>query len=220
LNQDIAYIKTNKKKDRAKESLKIASSSLFKFLIDENAKFVENAYRNEDQNDEFEGMNLAKDEVSKSNNLRKQIYKKATSHLEKLKKNPKNAKAKLKLNKLNKKIKKQNLKDKFPKKDLENFLIYVDTFIVNFELTKVYCESLDMNLANDIARDKIININKILNQLNERHGYSRIWLITLSSLLETNGVRLIATKFSKAEKLFEVEELFEATKSKVVDLAS
>lgn len=69
-----------------------------------------------------------------------------------------------------------------------------------------------MNLANDIARDKIININKILNQLNERHEYLRTWLITLSSLLSINEAGLIIVKFFRV-----VKESSEATKPKAVN---
>jgi len=173
LNQDTAHIKVNKEKDRAEESLKTASSDSFELSIDENAEFVENAHEDEDQDDESDCMNLAEDEVSKLNNLRKQIYEKVTSHLEKLMKNFKNAEATSELNKLNKQIKKQNLKDKLSKKDLKNFLIQILTFVVNFEMTKDYYESLQKNSADDIAREKLININNILNQLNERHKYLR-----------------------------------------------
>lgn len=111
------------------------------------------------------------------------------------------------------------LLDKLPKKDLENFLIQVDTFIANFELAKVYCESLDMDPADDIARDKIININKILDHLNERHGYPRTWLITLPPLPGTNGAGSAAAESSRAAESSGAEESSEAAKPKAADQA-
>jgi len=173
LDQDTAHIKANKEKDRAEESFETAPSESFKIFIDKFEEFVENAHENEDQNDESDRMEIEQSEASKPDDLRQQIYEKATSHLRKLMKNFKNAEATSELNKLNKQIKEQNLKDKLSKKDLENFLIQILTFAVNFEMTKDYYESLQKNSADDIAREKLININNILDQLNERHEYHR-----------------------------------------------
>ena len=139
-------------------------------------------------------------EASKSDYVRQQIYEEVTQHLRKLMKNLKNAEATSELNKLNKQIKKQNLKDKLLKKDLENFLIQIFTFVVNFEMMKDYVESLQKNSADDIAREKIININNILNQLNERHEYFRIWFITSSSRSDTDEAEFaVAKSFRTAE---------------------
>jgi len=174
LNQDTAHIKANKEKDRAEESSKTASSESFNIFINKLEEFVKNAYEDEDQNDESDRMKIEQSEASKSDDLRQQIYEKVTSYLKKLMKNLKNAEATSELNKLNKQIKKQNLKDKLSKKDLENFLIQIFTFVINFKLTKDYYESVVKNSADDIAREKVNNINNILNQLNERHEYLRI----------------------------------------------
>ena len=187
LDQDTAHTKADKGKGRAEESSETAPSGSSEPSTDENAEFAENAHGDEDQDDGSDRMDLAEDEVPKPDNLRKQIYEKATPHLGKLMENPKDAGATSELNKLNKQIKEQNLKDKLPKKDLENFLIQVPTFAANFEMAKGYYESLQKDPADDIAREKLTNINNILDQLNERHGYPRTWLITLSPRSGTNG---------------------------------
>ncbi len=223
LNQDTAHIKANKEKDRAEESFETASSESFKIFIDKLEEFVENAHENEDQNDKSDRMKIEQSEASKSDDLRQQIYEKVTSHLRKLMKNFKNAEATSESNKLNKQIKKQNLKDKLSKKDLKNFLIQILTFVVNFEMTKDYYESLQKNSADNIAREKLININNILNQLNERHEYLRTWLITISSESGTNEAEFEAAESFKAAESFRAAKSFEAAESfgtaelKVVD---
>ncbi len=198
LNQDTAHTKANKGKGRAEESSETAPSESFKIFTDKSEEFAENAHENEDQDDESDRMEITQSEASKPNDLRQQIYEKATPHLGKLMNNLKNAEATSELNKLNKQIKKQNLKDKLSKKDLENFLIQVLTFAANFEMTKGYCESLQKDSADDIARQKLTNINNILSQLNERHGYPRTWLITLSPRPDTNEAGFEATEPSGA----------------------
>ena len=179
MDQDTAHTKADKGKGRAEESSETAPSGSSEPSTDENAEFAENAHGDEDQDDGSDRMDLAEDGVPKPDNLRKQIYEKATPHLGKLMENPKDAGATSELNKLNKQIKEQNLKDKLPKKDLENFLIQVPTFAANFDMAKGYYESLQKDPADDIAREKLTNINNILDQLNDRHGYPRTWLITL-----------------------------------------
>ncbi len=213
LNQDTAHIKADKGKGRAEESSETAPSGSFKIFTDKSEEFAENAHKNEDQDDESDRMKITQSEASKPNDLRQQIYEKATPHLGKLMNNSKDAEATSELNKLNKQIKEQNLKDKLSKKDLENFLIQVLTFAANFEMAKDYCESLQKDSADDIARQKLININNILSQLNERHEYLRTWLITLPPRPGTNEAG------SEATESFEAAESFRTAELKAVDQA-
>lgn len=125
-------------------------------------------------------MDMEQSEAPKPDDFRKKIYEEATMHLGKLMENPKDAGAKLDLEKLNKQIKEQNLKDKLPKKDLQNFVIQIPTFAANFEMAQPYVKALDKDPADGIARKKLNNINDTLRQLNERHGYPEIWLINLT----------------------------------------
>lgn len=164
-------------------------------------------------------MEIKQSEALKLDNLRQQIYEKATPYLGKLIENLKDAKAILELNKLNKQIKEQNLKDKLLKKDLENFLIQVPIFAANFELAKGYRESVAKNPANDIAREKINNINNILDQLNKRHRYLRTWLIYLIPRLGTNEVGSVVVESSGVVESFGVVESSEVVElSGVVEL--
>ncbi len=219
LNQDTAHTKVNKGKDRAEESSETASSESFKIFIDKLEEFVENAHENEDQNDESDRMEIEQSEAPKPDDLRQQIYEKVTSYLKKLMKNLKNAEATSELNKLNKQIKKQNLKDKLSKKDLENFLIQILTFAVNFELAKDYRESVAKNSADDIAREKINNINNILDQLNERHEYLRTWLIHLVPRSDTDEADFAVAESFRAAESFEATESSGTAEPKVVDQA-
>lgn len=111
---------------------------------------------------------------------------------------PKNAGATSELNKLNKQIKEQNLKDKLPKEDLENFLIQVPTFANNFEIAKRYYEALRKDPTDDMAKKKLTNINGTLDQLNERHGYPKTWFIIIPPRPGTDRTRSAAAKSSGA----------------------
>ncbi len=122
-------------------------------------------------------MDMQQSQAPKPDDFRKKIYEEATTHLGKLMKNPKDAGAKLDLEKLNKQIKEQNLKDRLPKKDLQNFVIQIPTFTANFEIAQPYIKALDEDPADSIASQKLTNINDTLRQLNERHGYPETWLI-------------------------------------------
>jgi len=124
-------------------------------------------------------MDMQQSQAPKPDDFRKKICEEATTHLGKLMENPKDAGAKLDLEKLNKQIKEQNLKDRLPKKDLQNFVIQIPTFAANFEMAQPYVKALDKDPADSIARQKLTNINDILRQLNERHGYPKTWLIAM-----------------------------------------
>lgn len=65
-----------------------------------------------------------------------QVYDRATPYLGKLMEDPKDTGAKAELDGLNKEIMEQNLKDKLPKEELQNFLINVPHFTGNFEIAK------------------------------------------------------------------------------------
>ena len=108
-----------------------------------------------------------------------QVYDKVTPYLGKLMEDPKDARAKAELGVLNKEIIEQNLKDRLPKKELQNFLINVPHFTSNFELAKKYFEALAKDLANIIAREKLTNINRSLEKVNKLRGYPKSWLITI-----------------------------------------
>ncbi len=124
-------------------------------------------------------MDMEQSEAPKPDDFRKKIYEEATTHLGKLMENPKDAKANSELEKLNKQIKEQNLKDRLPKKDLQKFVIQIPTFAANFEMAQPYVKALDKNPADGIARKKLTNINDVLRQLNELHGYPETWLIAI-----------------------------------------
>jgi len=51
-------------------------------------------------------------------------------------KNLKNAEAKSNLKKLNKQIMKQNFKNRLSKKNLQNFIIEIFIFVINFEMAR------------------------------------------------------------------------------------
>ncbi|KAK3176512.1 hypothetical protein OEA41_007835 [Lepraria neglecta] len=87
--------------------------------------------------------------------------------------------AEAELDGLNKQIFEQNLKDKFPRNDIQDCLIKVPTFIAHFQLAKPYYDTLEKDLTDEMAREKPTNINKTLGQVNERHGYPRTWLMTI-----------------------------------------
>ena len=80
---------------------------------------------------------------------------------------------------MNKQIFKQNLKDKFPRNDIQDCLIKVPTFVAHFQLAKPYYDTLEKDPTDEIARKKPTNINKTLDQLNERHSYPKTWLMTI-----------------------------------------
>jgi hypothetical protein len=142
--------------------------------------FAENACAEEsDADDNTEAMELNQSEAPKPDGFRTKIYEEATTHLGKLMENLKNAGAKSNLKKLNKQIMKQNFKNRLPKKDLQNFIVKIFIFITNFEMTRPYLKALEKNPVDEIAREKLININNVLRQLNERHGYPEIWVITI-----------------------------------------
>ncbi len=141
---------------------------------------AENAYaKKSDANDDTEAMKLNQSEASRPDDFRMKIYEEATTHLRKLMKNLKNAEAKSNLKKLNKQITKQNFKNRLSKKNLQNFIIEIFILIINFEMARPYLKALEKNPADEIARRKLININNVLRQLNERHEYSETWVITI-----------------------------------------
>ena len=111
-------------------------------------------------------MDMQQSQAPKPDDFRKKIYEEATTHLGKLMKNPKDAGAKLDLEKLNKQIKEQNLKDRLPKKDLQNFVIQIPTFAANFEIAQPYIKALGKDPADSIARQKLTNINDTLRAFN------------------------------------------------------
>jgi hypothetical protein len=161
-------------------------------LTIEPEHFANNAQGNEDHDDGPDAMKIEQSEASKSNDLRQQIYAKATSYLGTLMKNPQNAEAIENLESLNKQIKQQNLKDKLSQKNLENFLIKIPTFVAHFEMIKDSFKTLQTNPGDDTAREILIKINEVLEQLNERHDYSRTWLIDISSKPDTDELFEVA----------------------------
>ncbi|KAL8816387.1 MAG: hypothetical protein Q9191_008340, partial [Dirinaria sp. TL-2023a] len=152
--------------------------------------FVENVYEEENgANGDSDLMDIEQSEAPKSDDFRKKIYEEAISHLGKLMEDLKDAGAKLELEKLNKQIKEQNLKNKLSKEDLNNFLIQISTFIANFEMTQDYFKALQQDPNDNIARQKLTNINNVLRQLNERHEYSDTWLIDIPNRSDPNGAK-------------------------------
>lgn len=83
------------------------------------------------------------------------------------------------MEKLNKQIMKQNFKNRLLKKNLQNFIIEIFIFVTHFEMARPYLKALEKNPADEIARRKLININNVLRQLNERHEYPETWIITI-----------------------------------------
>lgn len=147
-------------------------------VVSEN--LAENAYaKKSDANDDTEAMKLNQSEASRPDDFRTKIYEEATTHLRKLMENLKNAEAKSNLKKLNKQITKQNFKNRLSKKNLQNFIIEIFILTINFEMARPYLKALEKNPADEIARRKLININNVLRQLNERHEYSETWVITI-----------------------------------------
>lgn len=141
---------------------------------------AENAYAEEsDADDDTEAMELNQSEAPRPDDFRTKIYEEATTHLRKLMENLKNAGAKSNLEKLNKQITKQNFKNRLSKKDLQNFIIEIFILATNFEMARPYLKALEKNPADEIARRKLININNVLRQLNERHEYPKTWVITI-----------------------------------------
>ncbi len=143
-------------------------------MINEIEQFAKNAQKNEDQDDKFDTMMFKTNETFKSNDFRLQIYKKVEQYLEMFMMNSENDEAKTQLHHLNELIKKQKIKNKFSKKNLDHHFIQVSIFIIHFELIKDLCESLQRNSVDDEARKILITINQTLNQLNERHNYFKI----------------------------------------------
>lgn len=146
----------------------------------ESEDLAENAYAEEsDADDDTEAMELNQSEAPKPDDFRTKIYEEATTHLGKLMENLKNAGAKSNLKKLNKQIMKQNFKNRLSKKDLQNSIIEIFIFATNFEMARPYLKALEKNPGEEIARRKLININNVLRQLNERHEYPETWFITI-----------------------------------------
>ena len=107
-------------------------------------------------------MDIEQSKAPQPDDFRKKVYEEATTYLGKLMENPKDAGAKLELEKVNKQIKEQNLKDRYPKEDLQNFVIQIPTFITNFEMAQGYFKALRNDPNDSIAREKLTNINTIL----------------------------------------------------------
>ena len=122
-------------------------------------------------------MQLVESEAPKPDDFRQEIYKEATPYLGKLVDNPKDAEAILKLQQLNQNIIEQNRREKLPKDEVNNFTIQIETFASNFETGHKYMKALCADPTDTIAREKVGNINDILRQLNERHGYPSSWLL-------------------------------------------
>ena len=176
----------------------IVVATAAKALGVESEDFAENAYENEDgADDDNDAMNMEQSEAPKPDDFRKKIYAEATTYLGKLMTDPKDAEAKLELEKLNKQIKEQNIKDGLPKEDLQNFLIQVPTFVSNFELAQGYYKALEKNPDDDIARQKLSNINDMLGQLNQRHGYPETWFIAIPDRSGPNGAESSKVTASK-----------------------
>ncbi|KAL9127047.1 MAG: hypothetical protein Q9217_004011 [Psora testacea] len=195
---DQAATKAGKRKDRAGKSSETAPSGSSKTSTDKTEEFASNAQGDEDADDGSNAMDLDQSEAPKPDDFRQQIYEKATPYLGKLMENPKDAEATSELNSLNKQIKEQNLKDKLPKKDLENFLIQIPTFVANFEMAKGHFEALKKDPADDKARENLTTINKTLEQLNERHGYPKTWTINVPPKPGADGTGSVAAGSSGA----------------------
>jgi hypothetical protein len=145
-----------------------------KILINEIEQFAQNAQEDEDQDDKFDTMMLETNETSKSNDFRFQVYQKIEQYLETFMMNSENDETKTQLHHLNELIKKQNIKNEFSKKNLDDYLIQVFIFIAQFELIKDLYELLQRNSIDHETRKILITINQTLNQLNERHNYFKI----------------------------------------------
>lgn len=175
--QEAAPAKVGKGKDQAGKSSGTAPSGSSKTSTDAQEEFAPNAQGDEESDDGADAMKIDESEAPKPNDFHLQIYEKAKPCLGKLMENPEDEGAKSELYSLNKEIYEQNLKHKLPKKDLENFCIQVDTFIANFKMAKGPCEALEKDPADDKARNTMAKINETLEQLNERHGYPKDWII-------------------------------------------
>ncbi len=110
---------------------------------------------------------------------------------------PKDAGARLELEKLNNKIKEQNLRDRLPKEDLGSFLVQIPIFIRNFEIAQGYYKAVQKDREDDMAREKLTNINNMLRQLNERHNYPDTWLITIPDRAGFSGAESSGTAASR-----------------------
>ena len=132
-------------------------------------------------------MEVDQGKALKPDDFRMQVYDKATPYLGKLVEDPKDAGAKAELDRLNKEILEQNLKDRLPKEELQNFLINVPHFTGNFELAKKYFEALAEDPADILAREKLTNINGSLDKMNELRGYPKSWLMTIPPQPETDA---------------------------------
>lgn len=78
---------------------------------------------------------------------------------------PKDAGARFEWEKLNNKTKEQNLRDRLPKEDLGSFLVQIPIFIKNFEIAQGYYKALQKDPEDDMAREKLTNLNNMLRQL-------------------------------------------------------
>ena len=151
-----------------------------KNLFVESRQFASNAQENEDSDNEIDAIMLETSEALKSNDFRQTIYKTVEQYLRALMSNSKNVTAKTRVNRLNEQIKEQNIKDNFFKKNLDKFLINIFTFIVHFELIKIFYKFLLKNSNDENARKKLIDINKILNEINKQNDYLEIWVMNIS----------------------------------------
>lgn len=133
----------------------------------------------EDPGDEVDAVMLEANEAPKPNDFRQAIYKEAEPCLQTLIIDPKNVRARARVSRLNEQIKEQNIKENFLNKDLEKFLIKIPTLIAHFELTKDSHESLQKNPNDDETRKKLIEINKILSEINKQSGYPETWVINI-----------------------------------------
>jgi hypothetical protein len=145
-----------------------------KILTNEIKQFAKNAQEDEDQDDKFNTTMFETNETSKSNDFRFQVYKEVEQYLKMFMMNSENDEAKTQLHHLNELTKKQNIKNEFSKEKLDDYFIQVSTFIAHFELINDFYELLQRNLVDDETRKILITINQTLNQLNERHNYSKI----------------------------------------------
>lgn len=145
-------------------------------LIIEIDQFAENAQ--EDENSDYDNnmIMLETSDASKSNDFRRQIYKAVEPFLATLMMSSDDAEAITRLKHLNEQIQKQNVKKK---KNFHDFFIKYETFIVHFLVIKFYYEILQKNSNNENAREKLMIINETLNELNKRHDYFKIWMITI-----------------------------------------
>ena len=145
----------------------------------EPGQFANNAQGDEDSGDEVDVVMLEANEPLKPDDFRQAIYKEAEQYLQALMSNPKDVAAETQVSRLNEQIKEQNIKDNFPKEDLDKFLIKISTFIIHFELAKGPYGSLLKNPNDENAREKLININNLLNELNKQNGYPETWVVNI-----------------------------------------